>query len=121
MNEIGNLPNLEILKLRECFFESLKWEAGEGEFCRLQFLLMEKLNLVHWAADDTNFPRLEHLVIRHCEELKEIPLAIGEIPTLKIIEVHEDNPSVVASARKIQEDQRDYGNDDLQVRITSSW
>ncbi|KAL0392866.1 UNVERIFIED_CONTAM: putative late blight resistance proteinR1B-17 [Sesamum radiatum] len=121
MNEIGKLPNLEILKLRECFFESLKWEAGEGEFCRLQFLLMEKLNLVNWAADDTNFPRLEHVVIRHCEELKEIPLAIGEIPTLKIIEVHEDNPSVVASARKIQEDQRDYGNDDLQVRITSSW
>ncbi|KAL0431051.1 UNVERIFIED_CONTAM: putative late blight resistance proteinR1B-8 [Sesamum radiatum] len=120
MNEIGKLPNLEVLKLRECIFESLKWEADEGEFCRLQFLLIEKLNLVNWTADDTNFPRLEHLVIRRCKELKNIPLAIGEIPTLKIIEVHEDNPSVVASARKIQKDQRNYGNDELQVRITSS-
>ncbi|KAK4427716.1 putative late blight resistance proteinR1B-16 [Sesamum alatum] len=139
MSEIGKLPNLEILKVRECHFESGeqeagddefyrrrgrdydfpsgKWEANDGEFCQLQFLLMEKLSLVNWAADDTHFPRLEHLVIRHCRYLEEIPLAIGDIPTLKVIEVQECNPSAVASARAIQEAQLDIGNDDLQVRI----
>ncbi|KAL0364751.1 UNVERIFIED_CONTAM: putative late blight resistance proteinR1B-16 [Sesamum angustifolium] len=63
---------------------------------------MEDLRLVNWAADDTHFPRLEHLVIRHCRYLEEIPLAIGDIPTLKVIEVQECNPSAVASAREIQ-------------------
>ncbi|KAK4427725.1 putative late blight resistance proteinR1B-16 [Sesamum alatum] len=120
MNEIGKLPNLEILKLRRCDFESLKWEADEGEFCQLQFLLMEKLNLVNWSADDTHFPRLQYLVIRHCSDLKEIPLGIGDIPTLEMIEVHECSPSAVASAREIQEAQLEIGNDGLQVRFGAS-
>ncbi|KAK4427713.1 putative disease resistance protein [Sesamum alatum] len=117
MNEIGKLPNLQTLKLRRCFFRSGKWEVEDGEFCRLQFLLMEDLSLVNWAADDTHFPRLEHLVIRLCDRLKEIPLAIGDIPTLKVIEVYKCSPSVAASARGIQEAQLDIGNEDLQVRI----
>ncbi|KAL0384871.1 UNVERIFIED_CONTAM: putative late blight resistance proteinR1A-10 [Sesamum radiatum] len=118
VNEIGKLPGLEILKLRDCDFKSGKWEAEDAEFCQLQFLLMEDLRLVNWAADDTHFPRLEHLVIRRCRYLEEIPLAIGDIPTLKLIEVQECSPSAVASAREIQQAQLDNGNDNLQVRIT---
>ncbi|KAK4402242.1 hypothetical protein Sango_0964900 [Sesamum angolense] len=117
MNEIGKLPNLKVLKLRYCDFRSSKWEAEDGEFCQLQYLLMEHLNLVSWTADDTHFPRLEHLVIRRCGYLEEIPLAIGDIPTLKVIEVDEYSHSAAASAREIQEAQLDIGNDDLQVRI----
>ncbi|KAL0421985.1 UNVERIFIED_CONTAM: Disease resistance protein RPP13 [Sesamum latifolium] len=138
MSEIGKLPNLETLKLRECDFQSGesmeaeddefyrrgdynypsgKWEANDGEFCQLQFLVMENLRLVNWVADDTHFPRLEHLVIRRCRYLEEIPLAIGDIPTLKVIELDEYSDSAVASAREIQEAQLDIGNDDLQVRI----
>ncbi|KAL0357424.1 UNVERIFIED_CONTAM: putative disease resistance RPP8-like protein 2 [Sesamum calycinum] len=94
MNRIGKLPNLEILKLQGCKFESRKWETDEGEFHGLRFLLMEKLNLEFWAADDICFPRLEHLVIRYCSHLNEIPPGIGDIPTLEVIEVHECNPSV---------------------------
>ncbi|KAK4427710.1 putative late blight resistance proteinR1B-12 [Sesamum alatum] len=120
MHRIGSLPNLEILKLQGCNFISREWEADEGEFCQLQFLLMEKLNLEYWAADDTYFPRLEHLVIRYCSDLQEIPPGIGEIPTLKVIEVQECSPSVVASARMIQEEQQSYGNDALQVRFGTS-
>ncbi|KAL0421979.1 UNVERIFIED_CONTAM: putative late blight resistance proteinR1B-8 [Sesamum latifolium] len=118
MNEIGKLPNLETLKLRGCDFPSGKWEANDGEFCQLQFLLMEQLmGLINWAADDTNFPRLKHLVIRRCPDLEQIPLALGDVPTLKVIEVDNISPSVAASAREIQEAQLDIGNDDLQVRI----
>ncbi|KAL0384880.1 UNVERIFIED_CONTAM: putative late blight resistance proteinR1B-16 [Sesamum radiatum] len=117
MHEIGKLSNLKVLKLQGCDFRSSKWEPENGEFCQLQFLLMEGLGLVKWAADDTHFPRLEHLVVRRCYFLEEIPLAIGEIPTLKVIEVHEYSSSAAASAREIQEAQLDIGNDDLQVRI----
>ncbi|KAL0421973.1 UNVERIFIED_CONTAM: putative disease resistance protein [Sesamum latifolium] len=117
MNEIGKLPNLEVLKLQGCDFRSSKWEPENGEFCQLQFLLMEGLGLVKWAADDTHFPRLEHLVVRRCYFLEEIPLAIGDIPTLKVIEVGEYSSSAAASAREIQEAQLDIGNDDIQVRI----
>ncbi|KAK4427709.1 putative late blight resistance proteinR1B-16 [Sesamum alatum] len=120
MHRIGSLPNLEILKLQGCNFISGEWWSDEGEFCQLQFLLLEKLNLVNWAADATHFPILEHLVIRHCDRLHEIPPAIGEIPTLKVIEVHECSPSVVASARMIEEEQQSYGNDALEVRFGTS-
>ncbi|KAL0357418.1 UNVERIFIED_CONTAM: putative late blight resistance proteinR1B-8 [Sesamum calycinum] len=120
MNRIGKLPNLEILKLRHCCFESLKWEPDEGDFYQLRFLIMEKLDLKYWAADDNNFPRLEHLVIRHCSDLKEIPLRVGDIPTLKVIEVHECSSSVVDSARMIQEEQLELGNGGLEVRLDTA-
>ncbi|KAL0357376.1 UNVERIFIED_CONTAM: putative late blight resistance proteinR1B-16 [Sesamum calycinum] len=116
MNQIGNLPNLETLKLRFCTFPSGKWETKEGEFCQLQYLVMQSVGPVYWEADDTHFPRLKHLVIRR-GRLMTIPLAIGDIPTLKVIEVDSSGPSVVASAREIQEVQLDIGNDELQVRI----
>ncbi|KAL0365962.1 UNVERIFIED_CONTAM: putative late blight resistance proteinR1C-3 [Sesamum radiatum] len=117
LNEIGKLPNLEILKLQYCYFQNGNWEAEDGEFCRLQFLLMKGLKLVNWTADDTHFPRLEELVIQYCFDLKEIPLAIGDIPTLKVMEVQQCGDSAKASAREIQEAQLDNGNDDLQVCI----
>ncbi|KAL0376419.1 UNVERIFIED_CONTAM: putative late blight resistance proteinR1A-10 [Sesamum calycinum] len=94
-----------------------EWEPTEGEFSSLQFLLLENLDLVHWKADETHFPRLRHLVIRDCSALEEIPRGIGDIPTLEIIELDECNTSIVASAKQIQEDQRQYGNDGLEVRI----
>ncbi|KAL0421987.1 UNVERIFIED_CONTAM: putative late blight resistance proteinR1A-3 [Sesamum latifolium] len=100
MNEIGKLPNLEILKLQELFANV---PCGSGKL----------------GVDDTNFPRLEHLVIRGCRDLEEIPLAIGDIPTLKVIAVDNSSPSVVASAREMQEAQLDNGNE-LEVRLGTS-
>ncbi|KAL2229735.1 putative late blight resistance protein homolog R1B-16 [Sesamum indicum] len=124
IKSIGSLPNLQVLKMRICDFKTKEmqssdeeWEPTEGEFSSLQFLLLEKLKLVRWKADKTHFPRLRHLVIRECSALEEIPRAIGDIPTLEIIELDECSPSVVASARQIQEDQSENGNDGLEVRI----
>ncbi|KAK4422663.1 putative late blight resistance proteinR1A-10 [Sesamum alatum] len=125
MTTVGSLPNLEVLKIRNCTFkdqemqptDDQEWEPKEGEFCSLQFLLLEKLNLVQWRANETHFPRLRHLLIRGCSALEEIPSSIGEIPTLEIIELDECSPSIVASAKQIQEEQREYGNDSLQLRI----
>ncbi|KAG8369900.1 hypothetical protein BUALT_Bualt14G0061500 [Buddleja alternifolia] len=118
MTAIGSLPNLEVLKIRNCNLEGPEWEPAEEEFCSLQFLLLEKINVVCWRADETHYPRLRHLVIRDCTALEEIPCGIGEIPTLEVIELDGSNPSLVASARKILDEQREYGNDDLQVCIS---
>ncbi|KAL0421977.1 UNVERIFIED_CONTAM: putative late blight resistance proteinR1A-3 [Sesamum latifolium] len=117
MKKIGALSNLEVLKLRKDHFDSSTWEPTEGEFSRLRFLLLEDLNLVNWIADDSHFPRLEHLVIRGCSDLEEIPPGIGEITTLEIIEVQRSSASAVASAVKIQDEQADYG---VQVRFGPS-
>ncbi|KAL2254087.1 putative late blight resistance protein homolog R1B-17 [Sesamum indicum] len=117
MNKIGELPNLEVLKLRKDHFDSSMWEPSEGGFSRLRFLLLEDLDLVNWIADYSHFPRLEHLVIRGCSDLEEIPPGIGEITTLEIIEVQRSSASAVASALKIQEEQADYG---VQVRFGPS-
>ncbi|KAL0376422.1 UNVERIFIED_CONTAM: putative late blight resistance proteinR1B-8 [Sesamum calycinum] len=126
MTTVGSLSNLEVLKIRKCTFKGQEmqprddeeWVPTQGGFCSLQFLRLEKLNnLVHWQADETHFPRLRHLLIQGCSALEEIPSGIGEIPTLEIIELDECSPSVVASAKQIQEDQREYGNDGLEVRI----
>ncbi|KAL0290447.1 UNVERIFIED_CONTAM: putative late blight resistance proteinR1B-12 [Sesamum calycinum] len=117
MKKIGELSNLEVLKLQKDHFDSSTWEPTEGEFSRLRFLLLEDLNLVNWIADDSHFPRLEHLVIRGCSNLEEIPPGIGEITTLEIIEVQRSSAYAVASAVKIQEEQADYG---VQVRFGPS-
>ncbi|XP_057773782.1 putative late blight resistance protein homolog R1A-10 [Salvia miltiorrhiza] len=110
------LPNLEVLKLRDCEFKGV-WDAEQQEFSKLQFLLLEDVQLVQWQADESSFPRLRHLVIRRCSALEEIPSGIGDIPTLQTIELDECSPSVVASAKQIIEEQRENGNNDIQLRM----
>ncbi|KAL8529483.1 hypothetical protein ACS0TY_006784 [Phlomoides rotata] len=120
MNRLGSLPNLEVLKLRYCTLESSTWEPTEGEFSRLQILLLDDLNLVKWEADETHFQRLKHLVVQDCFALEEIPSGVGGISTLEIIEVHRSSSSAVASAREIHKEQLELGNYGLQVFISGS-
>ncbi|CAA3020110.1 late blight resistance homolog R1A-3 isoform X1 [Olea europaea subsp. europaea] len=117
MRIFGSLPNLEVLKLREYAFQGKEWISNEGEFLQLKFLLIWETDLKHWRANDTHFPRLEHLILRNCSNLVEIPSDIGEILTLETIEIDYSSPSAVDSAKKILEDQRSQGNDDLKVFV----
>ncbi|XP_057773724.1 putative late blight resistance protein homolog R1A-10 [Salvia miltiorrhiza] len=143
------LPNLEVLNINFCTFKSNEteeeeeeddddkendddeeeeeeaneeWEIAEGdEFSSLQILLLNQLTLVRWRADETNFPRLQHLIIGGCRELEEIPAGIGEIPTLQLIHLEYCSDSAEASAKQIQEEQQsEYGNYQLQLRISNS-
>ncbi|KAI3795589.1 hypothetical protein L1987_38245 [Smallanthus sonchifolius] len=52
--------------------------------------------------------------------LEEIPLEIGEIPTLERIQIEHCRYSVEKSVRRIQEEQRDLGNYDLFILILSA-
>ncbi|XP_047952412.1 uncharacterized protein LOC125197979 [Salvia hispanica] len=110
---IGWLPHLQVLKLKRDSFVGSEWETVERQFCKLKYLHIVGCYLVYWTTESTHFPCLEHLQLEHLI-LKEIPLAIGEIPTLQSIKLVDCSTSAVASATKIREDQQEnYGNDDL--------
>lgn len=117
MITIGKIPNLEVLKLKDRAFIGQVWETVDGGFLGLKFLLLENNELEVWKVSRTHFPSLQHLVLRLCDALKEIPCGIGEIPTLQMIELYSCGHSAVSSAKRIQEEQRSIGNDDLEVRI----
>ncbi|KAL0356360.1 UNVERIFIED_CONTAM: putative late blight resistance proteinR1B-16 [Sesamum radiatum] len=95
MSIIGSLPHLEVLKLKEYSFTGAVWEPVEGEFSRLKFLLIERLDLVRWIAENTHFPCLEHLIISDCMDLEAIPSGIGDIATLKVIDIDETTPALL--------------------------
>ncbi|KAI3463643.1 hypothetical protein Pfo_020306, partial [Paulownia fortunei] len=91
MSAIGSLPNLEVLKLRRDSFVGWKWEPVEGEFPRLKCLEMFDINLRIWSAESTHLPCLEKLSISWCTKLKEVPLSIGDIPTLQTLIIERCN------------------------------
>ncbi|XP_022896583.1 putative late blight resistance protein homolog R1A-10 isoform X2 [Olea europaea var. sylvestris] len=113
-----NLPNLEVLKLKEGVFESNAWKT-EGEFSRLKFLHVESFHFKIWEAEAAHFPSLQCLRLRKCFALKFIPPAIGEIPTLQQIFLYGCSLSVEKSANSILEEQEDWGNYDLKVHVDS--
>ncbi|XP_047948746.1 putative late blight resistance protein homolog R1A-10 [Salvia hispanica] len=126
LTTLCTLPNLEVLKIVECVFQregegeaEEEWEATEGgEFRSLLFLQLESLNLVHWKANETNFPKLRTLFVVGCYKLEEIPNAMGDIPTLQQIHIRECGASIVASAQQILKvQQEEYDNFDLKLYI----
>ncbi|XP_042039265.1 putative late blight resistance protein homolog R1A-10 isoform X2 [Salvia splendens] len=117
---LSELPNLQVLKLRRNSFSGPKWELRDDVYRFLKFLVLEDLDIKEWIAESEHFPALQQLLIRRCYYLQEIPVDMGEITTLKVIEVDDCNKSLRESARRIQEEQEDIGNVVLQVRIRSS-
>ncbi|WOH07600.1 hypothetical protein DCAR_0727033 [Daucus carota subsp. sativus] len=117
MKKIGMLPNLEVLKLQYQAFRGEHWETHDGGFCRLKHLSFKFMRIVKWSAYSDQFPNLQHLKLDECVKLEEIPIAIGDIYTLDMIEIRNCNPAVVKSAHRIKKDQMNKGNDLLKVSI----
>ncbi|KAI3464076.1 hypothetical protein Pfo_020739 [Paulownia fortunei] len=115
---IGSLPHLEVLKLEWGSITGPEWNPVEGEFLRLKFLKIYCSNLIYWTADSSHFPVLESLVLDQLFKLDEIPLGLGEIPTLRVIRLDYCRESAAISAMKILQEQESLGNEGLQVRIT---
>ncbi|XP_042011885.1 putative late blight resistance protein homolog R1A-10 isoform X2 [Salvia splendens] len=72
MDVIGSLPILRVLKLRSYAFQGSHWEAQDGSFRSLQFLLIEESDLVQWKPGYGSFSRLKYLSMKHCYKLKKI-------------------------------------------------
>ncbi|KAD4982095.1 hypothetical protein E3N88_18766 [Mikania micrantha] len=117
MSIIQSLPNLQVLKLHYKAFEGSCWNTDEHRFERLTFLRLECLDIKMWKAYSTSFPCLKQLEIESCKGLEEIPLEIGEIPTLELIKITHCRQSVGEYVERIQEDQRYFGNYDLKIDI----
>ncbi|CAI9112754.1 OLC1v1013244C1 [Oldenlandia corymbosa var. corymbosa] len=103
---IARLGNLEVLKLISRAFEGSSWDMTEEEvFVKLKFLKLDTLDIVHWNPfSSDNFPELQHLVVRNCRELQEIPSDIAYLPTLEEIEIQQCGTSLEESARNIEEE-----------------
>ncbi|KAI5673907.1 hypothetical protein M9H77_14271 [Catharanthus roseus] len=99
--------HLEVLKLDGGIFGET-WNVEDEEFQNLKFLRLKTLGIEELNASDNSFPRLKHFVVEKCAYLQEIPPSFVNILTLKIIEV---DPHLEISARQIQEEQKDLGND----------
>ncbi|PHU30275.1 hypothetical protein BC332_02368 [Capsicum chinense] len=118
MASLAALPNLEVLKLRDNEFEGRAWTVSdEDEFSQLKFLVVAEPRLVNWEAGSVNFPNLQKLVFRKCIHLEEIPMDIGEICPLEVIELIGCSSSAQNSAKELQEEQESMGNSCLEVRV----
>ncbi|KAD7117470.1 hypothetical protein E3N88_04738 [Mikania micrantha] len=117
MSIVQSLPNLEVLNILEHAFLGPKWETGDIPFQKLKFLKLQGLKIEQWDASSTNFPCLTHLVLDACRHLKEIPLDIGYISALELIDVDDSNNTVVESLVEIQEEQQNFGNYDLKINV----
>ncbi|KAK4720920.1 hypothetical protein R3W88_011153 [Solanum pinnatisectum] len=115
------LPNLEELKLKYCQADDDEWIlTDQDEFKSLKLLLLSSLNLDRWKASSDNFPNLKRLVLKNCNYLLRIPTDFGEIATLESIELHGCHPNAEDSAREIEQEQEDMGNNFLKVYIYDS-
>ncbi|KAH6761497.1 hypothetical protein C2S52_018930 [Perilla frutescens var. hirtella] len=71
MEAIGEIPNLEVLKLRCYAFKGPKWETKLNSFLDLKYLVIEDADLVQWKPRRGSFPKLEKLKMKHCYKLQE--------------------------------------------------
>ncbi|KAG5575038.1 hypothetical protein H5410_055172 [Solanum commersonii] len=119
INLLANLPNLEVLEFSA--FDGTDWRLNEDAvFCKLKHLLLHRCrDLQKWEAGSDNFPMLEKLMMFWLDKLEEIPESIGDIMTLKLIQIKYCSSGVETSAEKIQQEQQSLGNYELQVQITS--
>ncbi|XP_019246803.1 PREDICTED: putative late blight resistance protein homolog R1A-3 isoform X2 [Nicotiana attenuata] len=118
---IGELPKLEVLKLRLNACKGGEWYPIVGRFTSLKLLLIGQNDLKYWKATNDNFPVLERLVIIHCRVLEEIPIEFAEIASLKLIQLRGCNPKLEASAVRIQQEQDNLGNKPVHVHILQSY
>ncbi|KAL2226263.1 putative late blight resistance protein homolog R1A-10 [Sesamum indicum] len=113
------LPNLGKLVVESNYFEEHEWNQVEGDFPRLKFLkISNSHHLTRWRAENIHFPNLEILFIEFMLNLEEIPAIIGDIITLHSIYFKSCEGPVIDLAKQIvEEQQRTYGNEILQLYI----
>ncbi|KAA8529825.1 hypothetical protein F0562_034359 [Nyssa sinensis] len=107
MSTLGRLPNLEVLKLKEYAFRGPQWETIDGGFQLLKILKLGRTDLEHWEASGNHFPRLQCVVLEHCEKLQAIPSGLWDVSSLKTMKLHRTSHSAAASAREIEKQRQE--------------
>ncbi|XP_027119332.2 putative late blight resistance protein homolog R1A-3 isoform X1 [Coffea arabica] len=121
MSLIERLPNLEVLKLRVQSMEGQKWELMEGGFPKLRVLTLDCVKVAEWMEADPDsgdyFPCLQQLKLHDISNLKMMPACLESISTLEEIKVSSCRDGVKSLVRKIEAEQKDYGNENLKIII----
>ncbi|XP_076914688.1 putative disease resistance RPP8-like protein 2 [Bidens hawaiensis] len=102
MSVIGKLLSLEVLKLGDNAFVGERWVTPDGGFVQLRVLQIGKTDLVRWEATGHQFPQLQRVSLKHCEQLVAVPSGLGDITTLEVMELSWTSQLAIASARLIQ-------------------
>ncbi|KAL3336927.1 hypothetical protein AABB24_029552 [Solanum stoloniferum] len=111
-SNISMLPNLCVLKLVSTFFDNDKWEVRDGEFLKLTVLKLVKCEfLEEWNVSNDAFRMLEHLVLRECPYLNEIPFCLRN--KLLSIKVKSCRESVERLATTIKQQYQKKNRDKL--------
>ncbi|KAL7115281.1 hypothetical protein ACP275_04G174900 [Erythranthe tilingii] len=94
MSKISSLPSLRVLKLRCHAFRGAKWVTRREEFPNLEFLLIEDSDLVEWSFPDIiGLEALRSLSLKHCYKLEMIPLEIGLVKKIELVDCKPLSPS----------------------------
>ncbi|XP_031097298.1 putative late blight resistance protein homolog R1A-10 [Ipomoea triloba] len=117
MYVVEMLPKLEVLILGEDAAVGGKWKPTDRGFPRLKFLIIQDCDLQIWKVTGDHFPVLECLVLMRLYDLKQIPSDFADITTLKSIKLYECSKSAISSAKCIQKEKLEYGNDAFTVDI----
>ncbi|XP_073037627.1 putative late blight resistance protein homolog R1A-3 isoform X2 [Primulina eburnea] len=118
MTIIGSLPNLQVLEMTSIAVNKVsKWVMMEGQFLQLKYFHSSLDSLSTWEMEKEHFPCLESLILERPEWINEIPSGIGEIETLRYIELRGCKTSLVISAKQMQKHQHENGNNDFHVRV----
>ncbi|XP_071940825.1 putative late blight resistance protein homolog R1A-3 [Coffea arabica] len=119
MSLIEQLPNLEVLKLREQSMEGQKWELMEGGFPKLRVLTLECVVIVEWIETDSDsddyFLCLQQLKLIKISNLEVMPACLGCISTLETINMSFCGDGVKSLVWEIEEAQKYNGNENLKV------
>lgn len=110
---------VEVLKLRCHAFWGPVWRSVQ--FPRLEYLLLEDLDLKRWKADNRHLEKLRHVIVRHCYKLKHFPRAFESIESLQMIELEDCSKSAVLAIEGINERRKRLTHNKLPVQTHSSW
>jgi hypothetical protein len=100
MKVLGELPNLQILKLQSCFL-SRTLHIFAGSFPQLEVLKLENLGIKRWNQMGRAMQYLKHLVIKECFSLTELPQE-QRFTTLRDVEVLGCNTELVTMLQDMQ-------------------
>ncbi|KAL7098886.1 hypothetical protein ACP275_09G046900 [Erythranthe tilingii] len=117
MRSIASLPNLVSLKLRWHAFSGREWKTGDGEFPKLEYLLLEDLDLQKWEVKYNHFPQLMRLNVRHCYRLEKLRRDFAYVPAL-VMEVDDCRRF---ATKELEEEIFRFNKNHLQIAVNFSW
>ncbi|KAH7521627.1 hypothetical protein FEM48_Zijuj07G0053100 [Ziziphus jujuba var. spinosa] len=85
---LGKLANLQILKIKRCDISSRQLHFMAGEFPQLEVFKMIGLrDIESWELETDAMPNLQHLVIKRCTSLRNLPDELWSLANLRMVQV----------------------------------